>query len=169
MVVQVGETIPDATIQYVPYDANEALEACTRPSPYNIHDKLKGKKAVIFAIPGPFTPTCTESHVPGFLQKADELRAKGVDEIICLSVIDGFVMNAFGKMLGTKDKIIMAGDGNATFSTALGLTQDCSKGGLGTRSKRFAIVVDDLKVKYVGVEDAPGLTVSSVESVLAQL
>lgn len=118
---------------------------------------------------GPFTPTCTENHVPGFLQKADELRAKGVDEIICLSVIDGFVMNAFGKMLGTKDKIIMAGDGNATFSTALGLTQDCSKGGLGTRSKRFAIIVDDLKIKYVGVEDAPGLSVSSVESVLAQL
>ena len=108
-------------------------------------------------------------HVPGYIQHADSLHAKGVNEIICLSVIDGFVMNAFGKVSGSKDKVIMAGDGSAAFSTALGLTQDLTKGGMGIRSKRFAILVDDLKVTYVGVEEARGVTVSGAEAVLAKL
>ncbi|KAI8142095.1 Redoxin [Fennellomyces sp. T-0311] len=169
MTIKVGDTIPDGTLQYVPYDPNEDLQACPRPLPYKIHEKLKGQKVIIFAIPGPFTPTCSEEHVPGFLQAADALHAKGVSDIICLSVIDGFVMNAFGKVSGVKDKIIMAGDGSATFSEALGLTQDLSKGGMGIRSKRFAIIVDDLKVTYVGVEEARGVSVSGAEAVLAKL
>ncbi|KAL1926735.1 hypothetical protein VTP01DRAFT_5381 [Rhizomucor pusillus] len=167
--VKVGDTIPDGTLQYVPYDPNESLQACPRPLPYKIHEKLKGKKAVIFAIPGPFTPTCSEQHVPGFLAAADALHAKGVSDIICMSVVDGFVMNAFGKVSGTKDKIIMAGDGSATFATALGLTQDLTKNGMGIRSKRFAILVDDLVVKYVGVEQAPGVTASGADAILAKL
>lgn len=100
---------------------------------------------------------------------ADALRAKGVSDIICMSVIDGFVMNAFGKVSGTKDKIIMAGDGSAAFATALGLTQDLTKNGMGIRSKRFAILVDDLIVKYIGVEQAPGVSVSGADAVLAKL
>lgn len=118
---------------------------------------------------GPFTPACSENHVPGFLRAADSLHAKGVNEIVCMSLIDGFVMNAFGKVSGNKGKIIMAGDGNGTFTKALGLTMDATKGGLGIRSKRFAMVVDDLKITYIGVEPAPGVTVSSADAVLAKL
>ncbi|CDH61529.1 peroxiredoxin [Lichtheimia corymbifera JMRC:FSU:9682] len=169
MALKVGDTIPDGILQYVPYDPNESLEACPRPLQYKIHEKLKGKKAVIFAIPGPFTPACSENHVPGFLRAADSLQAKGVNEIVCMSLIDGFVMNAFGKVSGNKGKIIMAGDGNGTFTKALGLTMDATKGGLGIRSKRFAMVVDDLKITYIGVEPAPGVTVSSADAVLAKL
>ncbi|KAI9318971.1 Redoxin [Dichotomocladium elegans] len=169
MTVQVGDIIPDATLHYVPFDPEASLQTCTRPLPYNLHEKLKGKKAVIFAIPGPFTPTCSETHVPGFIAAADALRAKGVAEIICVSVIDGFVMNAFAKVAGSGNKIIMAGDGNGALTKALGLEADLSKAGLGLRSKRFALVVEDLVVKYVGVEEAPGVSVSGAEAVLAKL
>ncbi|KAI8985801.1 Redoxin [Pilobolus umbonatus] len=169
MTIQVGDTIPNETLYYVPYDDKEDITACTRPIPYKIHEKLKGKKAVIFAIPGPFTPTCSESHVPGYLDAYDQLKAKGVDEIICISVVDGFVMNAFAKAYHSGNKVIMAGDGSALFSNALGLTQDLTKAGMGIRSKRFAIIVDDLIVKYVGVETGPGVAASGAEAVLAKL
>ncbi|ORZ02503.1 Redoxin [Syncephalastrum racemosum] len=169
MAIKVGDIIPDGTLQYVPYDPSEALNACPRPLEYKIHEKLKGKKAIIFAIPGPFTPTCSEQHVPGFISAADALRAKGVSDIICLSVVDGFVMNAFGKVSGSKDKIIMAGDGSATFTSALGLTQDLTKNGMGIRAKRFAIILDDLVVKYVGVEQGRTLEASGADVVLAKL
>lgn len=99
----------------------------------------------------------------------DALKAKGVNEIICISVMDGFVMNAFAKAYKAGDKVIMAGDGSALFSDALGLTQDLTKNGMGIRSKRFAIVIDDLIVKYVGIEQAPGITSSGAEAVLAKL
>ncbi|GAB5585206.1 peroxiredoxin type-2 [Umbelopsis nana] len=167
--IKVGDIIPDVPLSYVPYDPNEDLKACPRPIQFKIHEQLNGKKAVIFAIPGPFTPTCSEQHVPGFIEMADQIKAKGVSHIICVSVMDGFVMNAFGKVSGSKDKVIMAGDGNAAFCGALGLTQDLTKGGMGVRSKRFAIVVDDLIVKYVGVEAAPGTTVSGADAILAKL
>ncbi|KAI9486956.1 MAG: Redoxin [Benjaminiella poitrasii] len=169
MTVKVGDVIPDGTLQYVPYDPKEALTACPRPIQLNIHEKLKGKKAIIFAIPGPFTPTCSENHVPGFLSAYDALKAKGVQDVICISVVDGFIMNAFAKAYNAGDKVIMAGDGSAIFSSALGLTQDLTKMGMGIRSKRFAIVVDDLVVKYVGIEQAPGVTSSGAEAVLAKL
>ncbi|CAO3624863.1 unnamed protein product [Cunninghamella blakesleeana] len=167
--IQVGDIIPDGTLQYVPYDPKEDLKACPLPQAYNVHEKLKGKKAVIFAIPGPFTPACSEKHVPGFIDAHDALKAKGISEIICLSVTDSFVMNAFGKVSETKGKIIMAGDGSAFYTKALGLDQDLTKNGMGIRSKRFAIVVDDLVVKYVGVEKARGVKDSGAEAVLAKL
>ncbi|KAI9028239.1 Redoxin [Phycomyces nitens] len=141
----------------------------TSPLAFKIHEKLKGKKVVLFAIPGPFTPACSEQHVPGFLNAHDALKSKGVSDIVCLSVTDGFVMNAFGKVSQTTDKIIMAGDGSAEFSQALGLTQDLSKNGMGIRSKRFAIVVDNLVVKYIGVETKPGIASSGADAVLAKL
>ncbi|KAG2174558.1 hypothetical protein INT44_006821 [Umbelopsis vinacea] len=167
--IKVGDIIPDVPLSYVPYDPKEELKACTRPISFKIHEQLKGKKAVIFAIPGPFTPTCSEQHVPGFIENADKLKSKGINYIICVSCVDGFIMNAFGKVIGSTDKVIMAGDGSAAFCNALGLTQDLTKGGMGIRSKRFAIVVNDLVVEYVGVEPAPGTTVSGAEAVLAKL
>jgi peroxiredoxin len=113
--------------------------------------------------------TCSEQHVPGFIENADKLKSKGIEYIICVSCVDGFIMNAFGKVIGSTDKVIMAGDGSAAFCSALGLTQDLTKGGMGIRSKRFAIIVNDLVVDYVGVEPAPGTTVSGAEAVLAKL
>ncbi|KAG0778383.1 hypothetical protein G6F62_005482 [Rhizopus arrhizus] len=169
MSVQVGDIIPEATLHYVPFDPNEDITACPRPIPYKLHEQLKGKKAIIFAIPGPFTPTCSETHVPGYLNAHEALKAKGVNEVICISVVDGFIMNAFAKAYKAGDKVIMAGDGSAEFSKALGLTQDLTKAGMGIRSKRFAIIVDDLVVKYVGVEEGPGVNASGVDAVLAKL
>ncbi|KAI8328363.1 Redoxin [Chlamydoabsidia padenii] len=165
--IQAGDIIPNGTLQHVPYTPNEDIMACPIPQPYKIHDQLKGKKAVIFAIPGPFTPACSNTHVPGFLTSRQALQAKGIDQVICLSVTDGFVMNAFGKASHVQDKMIMAGDGSADFVKALGLDQQLP--GMGIRSKRFAVVVDDLVVKYVGVETARGVTVSGAEAVLAKL
>ncbi|KAI9253464.1 Redoxin [Phascolomyces articulosus] len=169
MTVKVGDKIPDGELAYVPYDEKEELAACTRPQPFKVHEQLKGKKAVIFAIPGAFTPTCTETHLPGFVKNYDALKAKGVDQVICVAVNDGFVMNAFGKVTGTKDKIIMAGDGGAVFTHALGLPLDLTALGLGTRSKRYALIVDDLVIKYLGVEEGGDVKASSAEEVLAQL
>jgi alkyl hydroperoxide reductase 1 len=145
------------------------LSVSLSPQPYKIHEQLKGKKAVIFGIPGPFTPGCSNTHVPGFLTSYDALQAKGINQVVCLSVTDGFVMNAFGKVSDTKDKIIMAGDGSAEYCKILGLDQDLSNNGMGIRSKRFAIVVDDLVIKYIGVEQQRGVTVSGAEAVLAKL
>ncbi|KAI7872017.1 Redoxin [Spinellus fusiger] len=167
--IKVGDIIPDGVLHYVPYDPNEDIKACPRPLPLKVHDRFKGKKVVLFAIPGPFTPTCSEQHVPGFLDAHSALKSKGISDVICLSVTDGFVMNAFGKISDTTDKIIMAGDGSGSFSRALGLTQDLSKHGMGVRSHRFAIVVDDLVVKYIGVESEPGVSSSGAQAVLAKL
>ncbi|KAF7723839.1 hypothetical protein EC973_001564 [Apophysomyces ossiformis] len=169
MSVKVGDKIPDVELKYVPYDKDEDLKACPRPIPYKLHEQLKGKKAIIFAIPGAFTPTCSEQHVPDYLAKYDELKAKGVDVIICTAINDGFVMNAFAKVSGTTDKIIMASEGGSGFYEKLGLTQDLTKAGMGIRSRRFALLVDDLVVKYVGVEDGPGLSVSGASAVLSKL
>ncbi|KAI9250611.1 Redoxin [Sporodiniella umbellata] len=169
MSIKVGDLIPDATLHYVPFDPKESITACPRPIPFKIHEQLKGKKVVVFAIPGPFTPTCSENHVPGFLDAHDSLKSKGVSQVVCISTVDGFVMNAFAKAYKAGDKVIMAGDGNGAFSKALGLTQDLTKAGMGIRSKRFAIIVDDLVVKYVGVEDAPGVTASGADAILAKL
>ncbi|CAO3637248.1 unnamed protein product [Cunninghamella echinulata] len=139
------------------------------PVPFKLHDQLKGKKAVIVAVPGAFTPTCSISHIPGFFEKADDLKAKGVDLIIGTSINDAFVMNGWSKVLGTKDKVILASEGGSGFYEKLGLTQDLTAKGMGIRSKRFALVVDDLTVTYVGVEEGGDLTVSGVDAVLKSL
>jgi alkyl hydroperoxide reductase 1 len=142
--------------------------ACPAPVKYDLAKELKGKKAIIFAIPGAFTPTCSEQHVPKFLKNYDELKKSGIDVIICTSVNDGFVMDAFGQHLQVKDKIIMASDGGSDFFKQLGLTLDLTKAGMGIRSKRFALVVDDLKVTYVGVDDS-GVDQSGPDAVLKSL
>ncbi|KAL1936676.1 hypothetical protein VTP01DRAFT_810 [Rhizomucor pusillus] len=169
MTIKVGDKIPYGVFSYVPYESGEDLKACPFPQPYKIHDKLKNKRAVIFGIPAAFSPTCSEQHVPSFVENADALKAKGIEEIICTAVNDGFATNTFGKLIGAKDKIIMAGDGNGEFAKSIGMEQDMTALGMGVRSKRYAMVVDDLVVKYLGVEEGGEVTSSSAEAVLENL
>lgn len=158
--IQVGDTIPSVTLKWL---TDNGMQEVTTD------ELFKGKKVVLFSVPGAFTPTCSAKHLPGFVQQADALKAKGVDSIICLAVNDPFVMRAWGDKGGVGDKVKMLPDGNATFTTALGLTMDGSGYGLGTRGQRFALVAEDGKVTHVAVE-APGkFEVSSAEAVLEQV
>jgi peroxiredoxin len=139
------------------------------PKPVTIGELTKGKTIVLFAVPGAFTPTCSMKHLPGFIEKAGDLRAKGVDDIVCVSVNDAFVMGAWGKAQGAAGKVRMLADGNGDFTRALGLEMDASGFGMGQRSKRYAMVVKDGRVAELAVEPAGGLNVSSAESVLGKL
>jgi glutaredoxin/glutathione-dependent peroxiredoxin len=124
---------------------------------------------VLFSVPGAFTPTCDAKHLPGFVQLADQIRAKGVDTIACMAVNDVFVMNAWGKAQGVGDRVLMLADGNGEYSKALGLELDASGFGMGTRGQRFAIVVQDGVAKHVDIEEKGQFKVSSAEHVLSQL
>ena len=126
-------------------------------------------KVVVFAVPGAFTPTCSDHHLPGFVMRADDIRAKGVDSIACLSVNDPFVMGAWGRDQKVGDRVTMLADGNGDFTRAVGLEPDGSGFGLGTRSQRYAAILEDGVVTSIFVEQKPGLDVSSAESVLAAL
>ena len=139
------------------------------PKQVTLGELTKGKTLVLFAVPGAFTPTCSMKHLPGFVQKAADIRGKGVDEIVCLSVNDAFVMGAWGKDQGAAGKVRMVADGNGELTKALGLEMDASGFGMGLRSKRYAMVVKDGKVTELLVEPAGGLNVSSAESVLGKL
>ncbi len=139
------------------------------PKDVTVGDVFGGKKVVLFAVPGAFTPTCSAKHLPGFLEKADDLKKKGVDEIVCLSVNDAFVMGAWGENQKVGGKVRMLADGNGDFTKAVGLTLDGSGFGMGLRSQRYAMVVQDGVVKELLVEPGPGLNVSSAESVLTKL
>jgi peroxiredoxin len=124
---------------------------------------------VLFAVPGAFTPTCSLKHLPGFVEQAAAIRAKGVDEIVCLSVNDAFVMGAWGESSGAKGKVRMLADGNGEFTRAVGLELDASGFGMGKRSQRYALIAKDGKIEHVLVEPGPGLNASSAESVLQKL
>jgi glutaredoxin/glutathione-dependent peroxiredoxin len=139
------------------------------PRQVTLGELTKGKTIVLFAVPGAFTPTCSMKHLPGFVEKAPDIRGKGVDEIVCLSVNDAFVMGAWGKDQGAAGKVRMVADGNGELTKALGLEMDASGFGMGLRSKRYAMVVKDGKVTELLVEPAGGLNVSSAESVLGKL
>ncbi len=139
------------------------------PKDVTVGELTHGKRVVIFAVPGAFTPTCSMKHLPGFVQKAAELRAKGVQDIICLSVNDAFVMGAWGKEQGAGGKVRMVADGNGEFTRAMGLQMDASGFGMGSRSKRYAMIVNDGTVQELLVEPAGGLNVSSAESILEKL
>ena len=159
MSISQGEAVPDVTVQMM----NDG-----RPGPVSLRDLTAGKKVVLFAVPGAFTPTCSLQHLPGFVDKADEIKAKGVDEIICTAVNDAFVMDAWGKS-ASADAISMVADGNGDLASALGLEMDGSGFGLGTRSQRYAMVIDDGVITKLAVE-APGqFEVSSAEAILADL
>ncbi|KAI8051456.1 peroxiredoxin [Syncephalis plumigaleata] len=168
-VIKVGDTLPSATLKYAKYDSANP-NACSMPQTLETTEFFKGKKAVIFAVPGAFTPTCSVNHVPGFLDYYPQLKDKNVDVVACVATNDVFVMDAWGKNQNVEDKILMLSDGNGQFCEELGLIQDLTRAGMGARrAQRFALVVDDLKVTYVGVEEGPGVSLSGAEAVLAHL
>ncbi|KAK2079601.1 Peroxiredoxin-2E-1, chloroplastic [Prototheca wickerhamii] len=160
-------------------------EACSKPLPgkvklsyfdadnnmkeVTVEQLTKGKKVVLFAVPGAFTPTCSVKHVPGFVANADKFKAKGVDTVACVSVNDAFVMQAWGKQLRVDDKVLMLADGSGDFTKAIGAELDLADKGLGTRSRRFAMLLDDGVVKVWNLEEGGGFTVSSAEDLLKAL
>lgn len=160
MAVKVGDRIPAGTLTLATSDGPQKVSA---------EDYFKGRKVVLFSVPGAFTPTCDAKHLPGFVEKAAELRGKGVDTIACLAVNDAFVMKAWGKSQNAEGKVDMLADGNADYTRALGLDFDASGFGMGTRGQRFAIVVEDGVVKQLNVEEKGEFKVSSAEHVLTQL
>jgi glutaredoxin/glutathione-dependent peroxiredoxin len=138
-------------------------------APVQSGEVLGKGKVVLFGVPGAFTPTCSDHHLPGFVLRADDIKAKGVDTIACIAVNDVFVMGAWGEAQGTGDKITMLADGNGDFAAEVGLTLDGSGFGLGTRSQRYAAIIEDGVVTELMVEPDPGVDVSSAEAVLAKL
>ena len=161
MTLQTGDKIP----------ADITLKEMGDAGPQEIRsgELFKGKRVVLFAVPGAFTPTCSMKHLPGFVEQAAALRAKGVDEIVCLSVNDAFVMGAWGKDQNAGGKVRMVADGNGDFTKAMGLTLDASGFGMGLRSQRYAVIAKDGVIEHLLVETGPGLSVSSAESVLEKL
>lgn len=160
MTIQVGDTIPSMKLMVATADG---------PKEISTDDIFKGKKVVLFAVPGAFTPTCSAKHLPGFVQNADAIHAKGVDTIACISVNDAFVMGAWGKDQGTGDKVTMLADGAAAFAKAIGLELDLNARGMGWRSQRYALIADNGVVTHLGVEAPGGFEVSKAEAVLAAL
>jgi peroxiredoxin len=158
MTIQVGDKIPDGMF---------TVMGAEGPTGLSTADLFAGKKVVLFAVPGAFTPTCSAAHLPGFVVHVDEIKAKGVDTVACMSVNDVFVMHAWGQS-GNAEHIQMLADGNGTFTEALGLVLDGSGFGMGARSKRFAMVVDDGVVTLLNVDEA-ALEASSAEAILAAL
>jgi len=160
MSIQVGNKIPDITLKRLGADGMEEVST---------GELFAGKKVVMFAVPGAFTPTSSAQHLPGFITHADDLPAKGVEAVACLSVNDPFVMQAWEKDQNASDVVEMLPDGNAEFTKALGLEMDGTPFGLGARSKRFALIADDGVITDLLVEEGGGLDVSSVENVLSKL
>ena len=166
MTIKVGDRLPAGTLQEF-YEV-EKNGCAVGPNPVNMEDLTRGKKVVIFALPGAFTPTCSAKHVPSYVANYDKLKAKGVDEIVCISVNDAFVMGAWARDQKTDGKVRMLADGSADYCKALGLTMDLNARGMGTRCARFSMLVDDGVVKTLNVE-APGkFEVSNAETLLDQ-
>jgi peroxiredoxin len=166
MTIQIGDRLPEATLSEF---IETETEGCSLgPNTFNVADLTKGKTIAIFGLPGAYTPTCSAQHLPGYIQLADQLKAKGVDEIWCVSVNDAFVMGAWGRDQKATGIVRMMADGNAAFSKALGLDADFSKHGMGTRSQRYSMLVVDGVVKQLNVETS-GFDVSSAEKMLGQL
>lgn len=159
MTIKTGENLPDSTFMEMGVDG---------PMPQNTTDIFKGKRVALFAVPGAFTPTCSAKHLPGFVDHAADLKAKGIDEIACVSVNDVFVMGAWGKQ-SDADGVRMLADGNGDFAKAIGLEMDGSGFGMGQRSQRYAMVVNDGKVEHLFVEGPGEFKVSSAEYMLGQL
>ena len=160
MTIQVGEKLPDATFMTPTADG---------PQPRTTAEVFGGKTVALFAVPGAFTPTCSARHLPGFVDKAGELKAKGVDAIACVSVNDVFVMDAWAKSQNAGEAVTMLADGNGAFAKALGLELDASKFGMGSRSQRYSMVVKDGVVETLNVEQGGAFEVSSADYMLAQV
>ena len=160
MAISVGDKVPSATLYKMGADGPEAVTT---------DDYCAGRKVVIFGVPGAFTPTCSAKHVPGFMQNADALKAKGVEAIACVSVNDAFVMDAWAKDQSTGDTIDMLGDGSGELAKAMDVELDLGSRGLGLRGKRFALVAEDGVVKHLALQDGGELTSSSTEETLKAL
>ena len=160
MAIKAGDRMPAGTFKRMTKEG---------PKDLTTDELFKGKRVVLFSVPGAFTPTCDAKHLPGFVQLADQILAKGVDTIACMAVNDVFVMNAWGKAQSVGDKILMLADGNGDYSRALGLEMDGTKFGMGMRGKRFAIIVKDGVATQVDVEEPGQFKVSAAEYVLGQL
>ncbi|MCX8114752.1 MAG: peroxiredoxin [Burkholderiaceae bacterium] len=167
MTIKVGDRLPEGQLQE--YIEVETAGCSVGPNTFNVADLVKGKKIVIFGLPGAYTPTCSAKHVPGYLQHYDALKKKGVDEIWCLAVNDAFVMGAWGRDQKTGGKIRMMADGSAAYTKKLGLELDLTARGMGVRCQRFSMLVEDGVVKSLNIE-APGkFEVSDAETMLKQL
>jgi peroxiredoxin len=159
MAIQVGDKVPSVTLKHLTDNGMQEIST---------DEVFKGKKVVLFAVPGAFTPTCSVKHLPGFVQQTDAFKAKGYD-VVCLAVNDPFVMQAWGRANNVNGKVFMLPDGNAAFTKALGLEMDGSGFGLGTRSQRFAMVVEDGVVRKLAVEAPGAFEVSSADAVMKEL
>ncbi len=159
MTIAVGDKIPECTLHVM----NE-----NGPGPVTTAELFDGKKVVFFAVPGAFTPGCSMTHLPGYVANADKIKANGVDSIVCMSVNDAFVMGAWGKAQNAEE-IIMLADGNGDFTDKIGLQLDGRGFGLGTRSQRFAMIVENGTVTALNIEEGPGVDASSAETIMALL
>ena len=160
MTIKVGDRIPSATLVKATSEG---------PQPVQTDEFFAGRKIALFSVPGAFTPTCSARHLPGFVERAEELKAKGVDEVACTAVNDAFVLGAWAKSAGAEGKVTMLADGNGDFAEALGLTMDGSKFGLGKRGQRWSAIVEDGVVKELNVEEPGAFSVSSAEYLIGQL
>ncbi len=160
MTVSVGERIPNVTLMKATADG---------PQPISTEDYFRGRRVALFSVPGAFTPTCSVRHLPGFVERADEFRAKGVDEIACTAVNDAFVLSAWSKSGEADGKVTMLADGNGEFAKALGLEMDGSKFGMGQRGKRYSMVVNDGVVEQLNVEEPGAFSVSGADYMLERL
>ncbi|MDT9597585.1 peroxiredoxin [Sphingosinicella rhizophila] len=160
MTIKVGDPIPQTNFVKATPDG---------PQPIDSESFFKGRKVALFSVPGAFTPTCSARHLPGFVDKADQIKAKGVDEIACTAVNDAFVLNAWSESAGAQGKVTMLADGNGDFAKAVGLRMDASKYGMGQRGQRFSMLVDDGIVKELNVEEPGAFDVSSADHMIAQL
>jgi len=160
MAIQVGDKLPEGRFTVMNADG---------PGSDSVEDLFGGKKVVLFSVPGAFTPTCSKDHLPGFIEHSGALQAKGVDLIACMAVNDVFVMDAWGKQHGAEGKVAMLADGSGAYAKALGLELDLSDRGLGVRSCRFALVIDDNVVTQAFIEEGGAFEVSSAENVLSNL
>lgn len=160
MTIQVGDKVPSVDL---------AVMGENGPEGVSTDDLFKGKKVIVFGVPGAFTPTCSAKHLPGFVQHADALKQKGVDSIACVSVNDAFVMGAWGKDQNVGDKVVMLADGSAKLAKALGLELDLTERGLGVRNQRYAMLVEDGVVKSIEIDSAGTFEKTSAESMLSTL
>jgi peroxiredoxin len=160
MAIQPGDRIPGVTLMKATREGPQAVDT---------DSYFRGRKVALFSVPGPFTPTCSARHLPGFVEKADELRSKSVDEVACTAVSDAFVMQAWAQQSGAEGKVTMLADGNGQLSEAMGLTMDASKYGMGTRGQRWSAIVDDGVIRELNVEEPGAFSVSSAEFLLNQL
>lgn len=168
MTIKVGDRLPEGTL-YESTEFDSATSCPMKPQALDVSDLAKGKKIVIFAVPGAYTPLCSAQHLPGYVANYEGFKAKGVDEIWCLAVNDGFVMASWGRDQNASGKVRMLADGSAEYVTKLGLEQDLIAKGLGIRSQRFAAIVDDGVVTHLAVEAPSKFEVSNAESILEKL